>query len=171
MCLLLKSGFHLATQPYRPGWWRAAEVIVLLEVSPLSTQQCWSFVRVASGYWSRPWLRLFYPWSLRLAGQSTLGRVLVVPNVLHLKMMEATVVIGTCSVAKDFLYLSVDICLYTILSWKSAIPWNFWLGLLCNMTCNYGALCRFIWTSDRWSVINMMHLSPVLGIMTKVVNT
>ncbi|KAI3354752.1 hypothetical protein L3Q82_004519 [Scortum barcoo] len=38
MCLLLRSGFRLATLPYRPDWWIAAEMVVLLEGSPLSTE-------------------------------------------------------------------------------------------------------------------------------------
>ena len=37
MCLLLRSGFRLATLPYRPDWWIAAEMVVLPEGSPLST--------------------------------------------------------------------------------------------------------------------------------------
>ena len=37
MCLLLRSGFRLATLPYRPDWW-IAEMIVLLEGSPFSTE-------------------------------------------------------------------------------------------------------------------------------------
>ncbi|KAI3360907.1 hypothetical protein L3Q82_013118 [Scortum barcoo] len=39
MCLLLRSGFRLATLPYRPDWWIAAEMVVLLEGSPLSTEK------------------------------------------------------------------------------------------------------------------------------------
>lgn len=29
MCLLLRSGVCLATLPYRPDWWSAAEMVVL----------------------------------------------------------------------------------------------------------------------------------------------
>ena len=42
MCLLLRSGFSLATLPYRSDWWIAAEMVVLLEGSPLSTEERWS---------------------------------------------------------------------------------------------------------------------------------
>ncbi len=35
MCLLLRSGFSLATLPYRRDWWSAGEMVVLLEGSPL----------------------------------------------------------------------------------------------------------------------------------------
>ena len=40
MCLLL------ATLSYRPDWWSAAEMVVLLEDSPISTEELWSSVRV-----------------------------------------------------------------------------------------------------------------------------
>ena len=46
MCLLLRSGFRLATLPQRPDWWSAAEMVVLLEGSPISTEELWSSVRV-----------------------------------------------------------------------------------------------------------------------------
>jgi hypothetical protein len=39
MYLLLRSGFRLATLPYRPDWWSAAEMVVLLEGSPISTEE------------------------------------------------------------------------------------------------------------------------------------
>ena len=44
MCLLLRSGFRLATLPIRPEWLSAAEMVVLLEGSPIST--LWSSIRV-----------------------------------------------------------------------------------------------------------------------------
>lgn len=75
-------------------------MVVFLESSALSTGRCWSSVRM-SLVTSLTQALLLY--SHRLAGQPTLGRVLVVPNVLHLKMMEATVVIGTFGVTNIFL--------------------------------------------------------------------
>lgn len=42
MCLWLRSGFCLATLTYRPDWCIAAEMAVLLEGSPLSTEVFWS---------------------------------------------------------------------------------------------------------------------------------
>jgi hypothetical protein len=39
--------------------------------------------------------------------------------VLHLRMMEATVFLGTFNAAEMFWYLSPDLCLDTILSWSS----------------------------------------------------
>ena len=50
MSLLLRSGFRLATLPYRPDWWIAAEMVVLLEGSPLSTEEHWSSERVTIGF-------------------------------------------------------------------------------------------------------------------------
>ena len=46
-------------------------------------------------------------------------RVLVVPNFFHLRMMEATVFLGTFNAAEMFLYPSPDLCLDTILSQSS----------------------------------------------------
>ena len=45
---------------------------------------------------------------LSLAGLPALGRVLVVPNFFHLRMMEATVFLGTYNAADIFLYPSPD---------------------------------------------------------------
>ena len=44
------SGFCLATLPYRPDWWSSAEMVVLLECSPISTEELWSSVRVTIGF-------------------------------------------------------------------------------------------------------------------------
>ena len=50
MCLLLRSGFRLATLPYRPDLWIAAEMVVLLEGSPLSTEERLSSDKVTIGF-------------------------------------------------------------------------------------------------------------------------
>ena len=90
MCFLLRSGFRLATLPYRPDWWSAAEMVVLLEGSPLSTEQCWSSVRVTIGFLVTSLTKALLPRSLRVDGSPALGRVLVVPNFFHLQMIKAT---------------------------------------------------------------------------------
>ncbi|KAA0714728.1 Glutamine and serine-rich protein 1 [Triplophysa tibetana] len=54
-----------------------------------------------------------------LAGWPALGRVLVVPNCFHLRMMQATVLIGTFNAAEIFLYPSPDLGLDTVLSRRS----------------------------------------------------
>jgi hypothetical protein len=56
------------------------------------------------------------PRLLSLAGRPALGRVLVVPNFFHLRVMEATVFLGTFYPADIFWYPSPDLCLDTILS-------------------------------------------------------
>ena len=38
MRLLLRSGFRLATLQKKPDWWSAEEMVVLLEGSPISTE-------------------------------------------------------------------------------------------------------------------------------------
>ena len=40
----------LASLSYRPDWWIAAEMVVLLEGSPLSTEERWSSDRVTIGF-------------------------------------------------------------------------------------------------------------------------
>ena len=103
MCLLLRSGFRLATLPYRPDWWIAAEMVVLLEGSPLSTEELWSSDRVTIGFLVTSLTKALLPRLLSLDGRPALGRVLVVPNFFHLRMMEATVLIGTFKAAEIFL--------------------------------------------------------------------
>ena len=43
------------------------------------------------------------PQFLIMAGHLALGRVLVVPNFFHLRMMEATMFLGTCAAEEHFL--------------------------------------------------------------------
>ena len=71
------------------------------------------------------------PRLLSLAAQPDLGRLLVVPNLFHLRMMEATVLLGTFNAAERFLYPSPDLCLDTILSRRPKNNfWASWLGFL-----------------------------------------
>ena len=136
MCLLLRSGFRLATLPYRPDWWIAAEMVVLLEGSPLSTEERWSSDRVTIGFLVTSLTKALLPRSLSLDGRPALGRVLVVLNFFHLRMMEATVLIGTFKAAEIFLYPSPDLFLKTILSRRSTDnSFDFMLGLCSDMHC------------------------------------
>ena len=86
-------------------------VVVLLEGSPISTEEFWSSVRVTI---RSPTLTKAF-----LSEGPALGRVLVFPNVFHLRMMEATVFLGTFNAAEMFWYPSPDLCLDTILSRSS----------------------------------------------------
>jgi hypothetical protein len=83
-----------------PDWWSAAKIVVLLEGSPISTEELWISVRVTIGFLVTSLTKAFLPRLLRLAGWSSLGRVLVVPNFFHLRMMEATVFLGTFNAAE-----------------------------------------------------------------------
>jgi hypothetical protein len=84
-------------------------MVVLLEGSPISTEELRSSVRVAS------LTKALLPRLLSLVGQPALGRVLVIPNFFHLRMIEATVFLGNFNAADIFWYPSPDICLDTIL--------------------------------------------------------
>ena len=70
-------------------------MVVLLEGSPISTEEHWSSVRVTIGFLVTSLIKANVPRLLSLAGWPALGRVLVVPNFFHLRMMESTVFLGT----------------------------------------------------------------------------
>ena len=60
-------------------------MVVLLEGSHISIEELWSSVRVTIGFLVTYLTKALVP---------ALGRVLVVPNLFHLRMMEATVLLG-----------------------------------------------------------------------------
>ena len=82
------------------------------------------------------------------AGQPALGRVLVVPNFFHLKMV-ATVFLETFNSAEMFWYPSPDLCLDTILSRSSTDnsfnPMPCFFSLTCTVNCGtlYRQVCTF----------------------------
>jgi hypothetical protein len=78
-----------------PDWWSAAEMVVFLEGSSIFTENLWSSFRVTIGFLVTSLTKALLPRLLRLAGRPALGRVLVVTNFFHLRMMEATVFLGT----------------------------------------------------------------------------
>ena len=124
---LYRGGFRLAhlcsTPPIRPVWRSAAEMVVLLEGYPLSTEKRWSSVRVTILFLVTALIKALLP------RQPALGRVQVVPIFFYLWMMEATVLIGTFNAAEMFMYLYPDLCLNTTLSQSSTdksldfMPW------------------------------------------------
>ena len=91
--------------------------MVVLDGSPISTEVLWSSVRVTIMLSSLT--KALLPRLLNLAGQPVRGRVLVVPNYFHLRLMEATVFLGTFNAADLFWYSSPDLYLDTILSRSS----------------------------------------------------
>ena len=90
-------------------------MVVLLEGCPISTEELWSFVRVTMEFLVTSLTKALLPRLLSLAGRPALGRVLVVSNSFHLRMMEATMFLGTFNAAELFWYPSPDLCLDTIL--------------------------------------------------------
>ena len=69
-------------------------MVVLLEGSPISTEELWSSVRVTIELLVTFLTKALIPRMLSLARWPALGRVLVVLNLFHL-WMEATVFLGT----------------------------------------------------------------------------
>jgi hypothetical protein len=95
-------------------------MVVLLEGSPISTEEFCSSVRVTIGFLAISLTKALLPRLLSLPGRPALGRVLLVPNFFYLRMIEATVFFGTFNAADIFGYPSPDLCLDTILSRSSA---------------------------------------------------
>jgi hypothetical protein len=60
-------------------------MVVLLEGSPISTEELWSSVIVTIGLLVTSLTKALLPRLLHLAGWPAIGRVLVVPNVIHLR--------------------------------------------------------------------------------------
>ena len=104
---------------------------VLLEGSPISTEELWSSVRVTIGFLVISLL----PRLLILARRPALGRILAVPNVFHLIMMEATVFLGPFNAAECFVTLP-QICASTqsCLGALRTLPSTSWFGFLTRST-------------------------------------
>ena len=184
MWLLQRSGFRLHTLPWRPDWWSAAKQIFRLEGSPISTEDLWSSVRVTIGFL----VTALLPRLLSLARRSTLGRVLVVPNFFHLIMMEATVFLGTFNAAD-----SRSVPRHNPVSelYEQFLqPHGLVFALTCTVNCGtlYRHGCAFPnhvpsieiirgGLQSSWRNIsrmingNRMHLSSILSLIAKVLNT
>ena len=72
-----------------------------------------------SGFLVTSLTKALLPRLLSLARRPAVGGVLVVPDFFHVRMIEASVLIGTFNAADVFLYPSPDLCLDTILSRRS----------------------------------------------------
>ena len=94
-------------------------MVVLLECSPISTEELKSSVRVTIGFLVTSLTTTLLPRLFSLAGRPASGRVYVVINFFYLRMMEATVFLGTFNAAEIDWYPSPDLCLDTILSLSS----------------------------------------------------
>ena len=80
-------------------------MVVLLEGPPISTEV--TLVRVTIGFLVTSLTKAFLLQLLSFAGRPALGRVLVVSNFFHLRMMDATVFLGTFNAAEIFWYPSL----------------------------------------------------------------
>ena len=122
-------------------------MVVLLEGSPISTEELWSSVRVTIGFLAIFLTKDLLPRLLGLAGRPALGKVLVVPNVFHLRMTEATVFLGTFNAAEMFWYLFPDMWLDAILSRCSTDNFFDLMACFFALTCtvNCGTLYRQVW--------------------------
>ena len=94
-------------------------MVDLLEGSSISPEELWSSVRVTIRFLVTSLTKALFPCFLSLAKWPALARVLVVPNVFHLRMMAANVSLGTFNAAEMCWYPSTDLCLNMILSQSS----------------------------------------------------
>uniref|UniRef100_A0A4W5PYA2 Tyrosine-protein kinase n=1 Tax=Hucho hucho TaxID=62062 RepID=A0A4W5PYA2_9TELE len=81
-----------------------------------SPQRNYGALSVTIGFLVNSLTKALLPRLLSLAGRPALGRVFVFPNFFHLRMLEATVYLGTFNAAEMFWYLSPDLCIDTSLS-------------------------------------------------------
>ena len=118
-------------------------MVVLLEGSPISTEELWRSARVIIGFLVTSLTKGPSPRLLSLARRPALVRVLVVPNFFNSRMMEATVFLGTFNAAYIFWYPSLDPSLDTILC-RSSTDNSFDL-MVCTFNCGtlYRQVCAF----------------------------
>ena len=112
-------------------------MVVTLESYFISTEELWSTVRLTIGFLvtSMTKTKAIHPRLLSLDGWPALGSILVVPNFFHLRMMEATVFLGTFNAVEIFWYPSPDLYLDTILSRSSYVQYLRLHGLVLSLTC------------------------------------
>ena len=154
-------------------------MVILLEGSPISTEELWSSVSDHRVLGHLP-DQGPSPQLLRLAWLPALGRVLVVPNLFHLWMMEDTVFLGTfhaarcCTLTQSCLWALQKIIL---------TPWLVFF-LICTVNCGtvYRQVCPsksypINWIYHRWRNIsrmingNRMHPSSISSLIAKGLNT
>ena len=103
MCLLQRSGFHLATLPKRPDWWSAAVMVVLLERSPISTDELWSSVRVNIGFLVTSLTKALLPRLLSLARAARSRKSLGGSKLFPFKNDGGHYVLGDLQCCRSFL--------------------------------------------------------------------
>ena len=166
-------------------------MVVLLEGSPLSTEELWSSVRVTIEALTKALL----PRLLSLDWWSALGRVLVVSNLFLLRMMEATVCLGNFNAAEFVWYPSLDMCLsihnpVSELYGQFLRPHGLYFALTCTVNCGrlYRQVCavqnhvqsiEFTTAGLQSSSRNIsrringnrMHLTSISSLIAKGLNT
>ena len=93
--------------------------LVLPAGFPISAKELCSSVRVVIGLVVTSLTKVLPTQLLSLVGRQALGRVWVVPYSFHFLMMKLTVLLGTFNTLEIVLYLSPDLCLFTIISQSS----------------------------------------------------
>ena len=167
-------------------------MVVLLEGSHISTEELESSDRVTIGFLVTSLTKALLPWLLSLAGRPALGRVLVVPNFFHLRMMEATVFLGTFNAAYFLVPFPRSVPRHNPVSelyGQFLRPHGLVFALTCTVNCGtlYRQLCAFpnhvsiefttggLQSSCRniWRMINKnrMHLSSISSLIAKGLNT
>ena len=124
-------------------------MVVLLEGCPISTEELWSSVKVTIGLLVTSLTKALLPRLLSLAGRTALGRVLVVPNFIHLRMMEATVFLGTFN-GSDFFLVAFPRSVprdfpVSELYGQFLRPHGLFFALACTVNCGtlYRQVCAF----------------------------
>ena len=168
-------------------------MVVLLEGSPIATEELQSSVRVTIGFLDSSLTKALLPRLLSLAGRPALGRVQVVPNVFHFRMMEATV-LGDLQCWRDVLVpFPRSVNIHNPLSelyGQFLRPHGLVFALTCTVNCGtlYRLVCVFPnhvqlmeFTTGRLQSSyrnisgmingNRMHLSTISSLLAKGLNT
>ena len=126
-CLLANSKWALkclshglATLPYRSDWCCAAEMVVLLEGSPISTEELWSSVRVIIGLLVTSLTKALLPRFLSFSQVASSRKSLGGSKHLPFKNDGGHCVLQEPSMLQTlFWFPSPDLCLDTVLSRSS----------------------------------------------------
>ena len=168
-------------------------MVVLLEGSPISTEELWNSVRVTIEFLVTSLPKALLPWFLSFAGRTSLARVSGVPNIFHLRMMEAPVFLGTFNAAEKFVFFPRAVPQHNHVSGLyGQFLWHFGLvfALTCTVNCgtSYRQVCALAnhvqsieFTTGRLQSScrnisrmingNRMHLSSISSLIAKGLNT
>ena len=116
-------------------------MVVLLEGFSITTDELWSSVRVTIWFLVTSLTKALLPRLLSLDERPAQGRVLWLKNFFHLRMMNATVFLGTFNAAEMFCYPSPVLELYVQFLWHHGLVF----ALTCTGNCGtlYKQVCAF----------------------------